>query len=286
MNHFFKGYGEQPQNYTININNVGTIQNIRYEPNVKANEARSVPHTAYQQGYYQMPPVYAAYPGQGEPYPQLLNNIYPEKPSQGPYINAVYPPFAPNAVNLPSSHAPAPPNNVNYNTAFPTKMEFPQTLPKEKIPESGVIHDAAQKLNDVKLLHKPAMPTLSEKTPENHTPVIQALPNSNLSITTEVNNKPAATNQQSENSTKLINGVDSTPTRKSWASLFNKSESGPQNSTPSKVITNGCSKPAAALPPFDDNDDVDVSEEFLAMKKTLKAKYDDPSFYRMGGMYE
>lgn len=109
----------------------------------------------------------------------------------------------------------------------------------------------------------------------------------NIDIQTTDTKQLTAANQVTVNGTvcqpesQLTNGVEvapAAPVNKSWASLFNK----PSTNTAVSVAINGCDKQhqnstAAVV------EEEEIDDEFSQMKKALKAKYDDPNFYRMGG---
>lgn len=264
---------------------------------MKENNSYAVPHTVYQQNYNQVPTVYAPYAGQGEPYPPQIKNVYSEKPTQmqEPYANAVYPIPPNNAVTLPtphSSHVTVPPSNLNC-TVLP-KPEIVKYLPQNQAPtQENYIptHDNVQKFsvtkNNAEIPNKlvPNNDGLLQKTPESYKTTEVTSSNNAVVATDMIVKSPPANQQNGGENVKVTNGVDPAPSRKSWASLFNKAQNSADHNVAESVIMNGCSKPLAAVSPFAADDVEEVSEEFLAMKEALRKKYDDPSFYRMGGMY-
>lgn len=76
------------------------------------------------------------------------------------------------------------------------------------------------------------------------------------------------------------NGIEASatpPQNKSWASLFSRSD-GKTKKGEEVVVANGIDKAEESATIVDVND-----EELAAIKKKLGAKYDDPSFFRVGG---
>lgn len=216
--------------------------------------------------------------------------MYPEKPvqKQEPYVNAVYPMPPSNAVNLSSPHSPVvavPPSNVNYNIA-PKTVDITGILSQNPKQENCLLaHDSIQNTvprNNVdvpnKIVSKSGIPAQ-----QNENRKIEVTSTSHAVVAADICVIKAPPSVQQNDSVKVTNGVDSAPSPKSWASLFNKTQSGINNSAAASVITNGCSKSLATVSPFTVNDTEELSEEFLAMKEALRTKYDDPSFYRMGG---
>lgn len=213
-------------------------------------------------------------------------------PKQEPYINAMYPTLPVNTVNVSPSHSPivaAPPRNVNY-TVSSKAVEVTRNVLESQLPREDNYVSAHNNVQQwpVKKNEVPYKPVTNSAPPIQQIPdsqrLAEAASSNHAAVNSDAGPKTAPSNQlNNSGSTKVTNGVDSAPSRKSWASLFNKTQSNTENNAAPSVITNGCSKPLATVASFA-VEDVEVSEEFLAMKEMLKAKYDDPSFYRMGGM--
>lgn len=132
--------------------------------------------------------------------------------------------------------------------------------------KSPVVQQANANAVNVKAVPAP-FPTATVKTAAQSSPTVNAVNAKSQAVEAQTSPQPK------QNGTE----VSAAPQNKSWASLFNKSNS-EEVKRNVDVVVNGCGKAEESAVVAEERDD-----EFAAIKKDLKAKYDDPTFFRVGG---
>lgn len=221
-----------------------------------------------QQQYHNQQPMRNMVPPQPLPYPsspQHLNHLnyvapvmQPMYPPQGYQIPVAY------AYPGQGDHYPAPfPSKLNQKAVIVTVSNY---IPSAVVPQPVILQRNAQ-------LTAPF--PVTQPVPDHAALAVPPVDKTEATATGAAEASPragsaAAASPPRQNGTESCGG---NAPNKSWASLFNKGDGGKKS-----VVVNGCAKPEETQPASEESDD-----EFAALKKDLKVKYDDPTFFRVGG---
>lgn len=255
-------------------------QTTLYPPqHVNTNHISYVAATVMQPIYspqgYQIPVAYA-FSGHGDQY----TAHFPNKLNQ----NAV----------------PAHKNIVTVNNYIPqgsVAVQVPQPVILQKSPQNSVTMHPVIIPQTYVTVATPVHPVSLNQTNVVNVNPVQVNPQNIVSATTTVTTVTAndakaslLPSQSAEsvpdekaqtNKTPLHkqNGAENNaaPQNKSWASLFNKNKNKEDKKT-EEVVVNGCTKTEQLSVTTEECD-----HEFAAIKKQLREKYDDPTFFRVGG---
>lgn len=257
------------------IRNVVPPQTVAYPPpqHLNSNHINYVPVTVVQPIYppqgYQISLPYA-YPGQGDqyaaPFPNKINQN-PLSPQQTVVTVNNYIPQANVTMQLPPpvilQKPPQRNVTVNATTIVPQQhvavpVKPPSMINQVPVQATSQISQTNVGNTSTDIVKPAALPPKSNNTNlADQSPVV----------------KTQTTPQQKQNGTES----NAAPQNKSWASLFNKDKREKEEKT-GNIVVNGCGKVEESPVTVEQCDD-----EFSAIKKKLKAKYDDPTVFRVGG---
>lgn len=245
-----------------------------YQPqHVSSNHVNYVAATVVQPIYhtpqgYQIPAVYA-YSGHGDQYATIISNKLNQKTVSETLVAVNnYIPQENVTVHVPQPMILQKPPQINA-TVHPVVMPQPYVTVATPASVNQTIVSVANPVRDN--CPKAVLPTNTVITANANVAKSSHLPLQNTNAISSVPEQPQVEVKQ--------NGADinGTPQNKSWASLFNKGKK-EENKKVEQVVMNGCAKVEQTPTSIEEYDD-----EFAAIKKKLREKYDDPTFFRIGG---
>lgn len=299
--HFVTDYTQQSCHYPSTNCNYNTPQTTPATTSLHLNDGNYA--TPVQPVYlphgYQIPAIYPAYPADGECYhhPHSANNVYINKPNQqvmnvGFMVQPQLPIFtttysqsvAPKNVTVVTSPVIYSTDSSNVQTHINAKVENRQKISEYKRIDDRQVSVQSPDLAALNISVPNNMQVdnnwQQEQNERHDSQDVGICPSNGVHLL------PTAEPEKSPADLGIQNGVEASvpPPNKSWASLFNKRKVEAQGAAKSDVVLNGCSKPVVAVSPMvSAATGSECSEDFSAMKKSLRAKYDDPHFYRIGG---
>lgn len=241
--------------------------------------AATVMQPVYPPQGYQIPVAYA-YPGHGDHYtanfPNKINqNAVPAQKTIVTVNNYMPPGSVAVQVPQPVILQKPPQSNVSMH---------PVIMPQPYVTVAAPVHPVTVSQTNANVVHLDPVEVNPPQIVPPTTTTTNTVPTASASVSPlpqQTSNSRGSLPEKAQFKTPLIkqNGTESnaSPQNKSWASLFNSGKNNEAEKT-ENVLMNGCAKNEQSPVITEECD-----HEFAAIKKELREKYDDPTYFRIGG---